>query len=75
MGNCEERPAAITTKDVMNVLKSNPRLRDMVDTWDNYGSVTDKNELGDHQLAAILRYQHYRDDSIAEFDAGFEVIT
>jgi hypothetical protein len=27
-------PAAITTKDVMNVLKSDPRLDDVVDTWD-----------------------------------------
>jgi len=41
-------PAAITTKSVRDVLESDPRLDGVVDTWDNYGNVTGKNELGDH---------------------------
>jgi hypothetical protein len=61
----------------MNVLKSDPRLDDVVDTWDNYGNVTGKNELGDHRLAAILGCQHYGDDAIEQFAAlaGEEVDT
>jgi hypothetical protein len=49
----------------------------VVDTWDNYGNVTGKNELGDHRLAAILGCQHYGDDSIEQFAAlaGEEVDT
>jgi len=61
----------------MNVLKSDPRLDDVVDTWDNYGNVTGKNELGEHRLAAILGCQHFGDDAIEQFAAlaGEEVNT
>jgi hypothetical protein len=71
------KPAAITTKGVKEVLESDPRLDDVVDTWDNYGNVTGKNELGDHRLAAILGCQHYGDDAIEQFAAlaGEEVDT
>jgi hypothetical protein len=49
----------------------------VVDTWDNYGNVTGKNELGDNRLAAILGCQHYGDDAIEKFAAlaGEEVNT
>jgi hypothetical protein len=62
-------PAVITTKGVKEVLSEDPRLDDVVDTWDNYGNVTGKNELGENRLAGVLGCQHFGDDAIEKFAA------
>jgi len=71
------KPAAITTKDVREVLENDTRLDDVVAAWEHYGNVTGANDLGDHRLAAILGSQHYGDDAIERFCAlaGEEVDT
>ena len=70
-------PAAITTKGVRDLLEADSRLNDVVAEWENYGNLTGANDLGDHQLAAVLGSQHYGDDAIERFCAlaGREVDT
>ena len=63
------KPAAITTKDVREVLEADSRLDDVVAAWENYGNVTGANDLGEHRLAAILGSQHYGDDAVERFCA------
>jgi len=63
------RPAAITTKDVREVLEGDDRLDDAVAAWDHYGNVKGSNHLGDHRLAAVLGCQHFGDDAIERFAA------
>lgn len=71
------KPAAITTKGVREVLENDSRLDDVVSAWENFGNVTGANDLGGHQLAAILGSQHYGDDQVERFAAlaGEEVDT
>jgi DNA-binding transcriptional ArsR family regulator len=70
-------PAAITTKGVRDVLETDDRLDDVVDTWEHYGNVKGSNDLGDQRLAAVLGCQHYGDHAIERFAAlaGEEVDT
>jgi len=62
-------PAAVTTKAVRNLLEDDPRLDDVVDTWEHYGNHTGSNDLGGHRLAALLGSQHYGDHAIERFAA------
>ena len=63
------KPAAVTTKGVRNLLEEDPRLDDVVGTWEHYGNHTGSNDLGDHRLAALLGSQHYGDHAIERFAA------
>ncbi len=71
------KPAAITTKSVPEVLKNDSRPDDVVSAIENYGNIKGSNELGQHQLAAILGCQHFGDAAIERFAAldGREVDT
>jgi hypothetical protein len=62
-------PAVITTKGVRELLETDSRLDDTVAEFENYGNITGANDLGDHQLAAILGSQHYGDDAVERFCA------
>lgn len=64
-----DNPAALTTKGVREVLEADDRLDDVVDTWAHYGNVKGSNDLGEHDLAALLGCQHYGDDAVERFAA------
>jgi hypothetical protein len=70
-------PAAITTQSVRQQLAGDDRLDGTVADWEHYGNLNGTNDLGDHQLAAVLGCQHYGDASIERFCAldGVEVDT
>jgi hypothetical protein len=63
------RPAAITTKQVRDVLQDSDLVGDSVAAWENFGNVTGANDLGRHRLAAVLGCQHYGDDAVEKFAA------
>jgi len=62
-------PAAVTGRDVRQVLETDPRLDDIVADWEHFGNLTGANDLGEHQLAAVLGCQHYGDDAVERFAA------
>ena len=62
-------PAVITTKGVRRVLEDDDRLDGKVAAWDNYGNITGDNDLGEHQLAAVLGCQHYGDAPVEKVAA------
>jgi hypothetical protein len=70
-------PSALVRSGSAPGSPDHPRDDLVGDTWDNYGNVTGKNELGDHRLAAILGCQHFGDDTVEQFAAlvGEEVDT
>ncbi len=63
------RPAAITTKQVRDVLQNSDLVGDSVTAWENFGNLTGANDLGQHRLAAVLGCQHFGDDAVERFAA------
>ena len=63
------KPAAITTKVVRQVLEDDAQAADATSAWENYGNLKGSNELGHHQLGALLGCQHYGDRAVERMAA------
>lgn len=63
------KPAAITTKVVRSVLEDDEQAAAATSAWENYGNLKGSNDLGHHQLGALLGCQHYGDHAVERMAA------